>query len=482
MVVAIGTSQPLSPSFGNEPQTGTPVSSEKNAVEVSASPRDLREIIRGTGSIETKNDAFNELVAIAKSGDATAAIFAAEFARSGSEVSANLPLAVEMYLIAVDTGNPTAARALGELYFSGNAPEISPDQAIAFYELAGSKGDGNAFRKLGDVFLNGVDGIAPDAQKSDEYYRKAVALYEQGIALENGGAARVLADMYKSGKVPGEERIKAIHFYESAAKWGDVQAMQTLGDLYSKGELVARPDFQKAAQYYEQAFNNGQTGSWLQLARTYLSSRNTVSQGIDLFEKNVAENTPNASVAYANEYISGQRIPANLPRAVEILKSATDNGDVNAARRLIQLYVEGKGRGFPPNSRAAKALLDRILPDLSESARAVDTLTVDAAFTFSGPSEFQDIVDRWRKLDKSDRISMLSQMGGINHNAYVAMMQGQLADLGYYAGELSGRLTSNTIKAFNLFCRDQNAASECAPGPLTGSSKRVLMRVLSEKE
>jgi hypothetical protein len=62
----------------------------------------------------------------------------------------------------------------------------------------------------------------------------------------------------------------------------------------------------------------------------------------------------------------------------------------------------------------------------------------------------------------------------VSPNAFVYLVQLQLAEEGYYNGTVNGLMTSSTITAIQGLCKSLNAKSLCRHGPLSPQAYTLL--------
>lgn len=431
-----------------------------------ASPRDLRTIIRDGTSTAERQLAFDTLAARAERGNATAALYLGDLYRTGTFVAADLAHAADAYRLAIEKGNAAAARTLADMHLRGDAPGVSPAEALGYYEFAAAKGDARALQRLGDLYRDGDTLVAAaDPDKAATYYQGAI---DAGLAT----ASLRLGDLYRDGLDPSA----SFAVYEAAAARGDAAAMVRLGDAYRDG-VAGRHDPLRAANYYQAALDAGAENAFNRLVTLYFAAEDTTDEAVALLETGIAQSRPNAAVTLANAYLTGRGVKTDVPRAVAILEAAMAQGDVPAARRLIRLYVDGKGDALPRDPARAREILAQVSGRLDEDDLFRDTLSLDSA-TAHDTADFASILDRFGALDGEAQSSLAGQMGLVNPNAYVLMLQAHLRQEGLYSGGMSGMLTQDTISAFNLFCAEQQASQACLGGPLSSASRRVFRDAL----
>ncbi len=86
---------------------------------------------------------------------------------------------------------------------------------------------------------------------------EAIAALERAASGGNTDAAFLLATAYRDGKTGRRDVSAALHWYRSAARRGDADAMLMLGWLYYKGDAKGTPDETEAKRWFEKAAAKG---------------------------------------------------------------------------------------------------------------------------------------------------------------------------------------------------------------------------------
>lgn len=143
--------------------------------------------------------------------------------------------------------------------------------------------------------------------------------------------------------------IEARRWLESAAESGSVQAMGEVGWLYEQG-LGVEPDAGKALEYYETAYEAGENEyglriGWVHLRGMGLEPDRAAAEA--WFQRVIEERDDSAArLALASLMVSDAMANVRPERAVparDLLVEALEDGEMDAAVYLAQMYMEGVG-------------------------------------------------------------------------------------------------------------------------------------------
>ena len=157
--------------------------------------------------------------------------------------------AVDYFKKAAQWGHPEANEALADMYEFGNGVPQNYQKALN-YLMASPEADTDRIKNKIKNIQQIIDGSIEKLKPSED--TPADTLHSQGIKYEYTLYMPELA----------------MHYYECAAKKGNVSAMSSLGCNYLWGHN-AYQDFSKAHYWLTQAFNNGHTNSGTLLAELY---------------------------------------------------------------------------------------------------------------------------------------------------------------------------------------------------------------------
>ncbi len=133
---------------------------------------------------------------------------------------------------------PAAGLVLGEMALNGKGGQPDPAKAALMYEKAANLGDRDAQYSLALLYDKGL-GVPLDKEKALEWAMTAAS-------NENRDAMFASAVWIERGYNPLFDLQDARYFYERAAAMGDINAIQSLIAIYSRGVGLEEPDEQRA--------------------------------------------------------------------------------------------------------------------------------------------------------------------------------------------------------------------------------------------
>lgn len=143
---------------------------------------------------------------------------------------------------AVAGGDPFGMYIKGMLYLEGVVYTKDNAKGIEWLERAAAMGQSNALYNLGQSYMWGFYGVT-DREKGISYLKRAS---DAGHIK----ASRVLAYYHKDGKFVKRDISSADRYFKKALVDGDIDAMESLGDLY----LFDVRDYDEALHWYGQSY------------------------------------------------------------------------------------------------------------------------------------------------------------------------------------------------------------------------------------
>jgi hypothetical protein len=119
---------------------------------------------------------------------------------------------------------------LGAAYIDGTVLKRNARKGLRQLQQAAGQGDDTARTKLGQVYLYGVDGVAPQPDKGEDYLK---------VAAGNGhaGAQAALGRAYVTGVLGEEHRIdEGARLLFEAARAGHPTARYVLAEAFLKSQ------------------------------------------------------------------------------------------------------------------------------------------------------------------------------------------------------------------------------------------------------
>ena len=288
------------------------------------------------------------------------------------------------------------------------------------------------------------------------------------------------------------------------AEAGYPRAIDRLAYFHLKG-IGTTPDTEAALRHYSRAFDAGRERSLLSLGKVLLSNQRPL-EALNALNRAVDLEIAGAEATRALADISGQLGPesnpirgwaellqiaqtgdrtaelgllkqiangarANVDRAdlIERLTRRADGGDGKAAEALLLYYRKRGGKAETVTAERERLLTH---PKLRAKIAAVEGLYLARD---SNPARFWSEAERLlQSTPSSDFARALAVTAKINRNAYVRIVQLELRELGYLDNNITGYLSSSTIRAVNRFCRTAGIWQACRFGPLKSIAVKAI--------
>jgi TPR repeat protein len=153
----------------------------------------------------------------------------------GEGVAQSYERAGEWYMKAADQGNLKAMNNLGILFLEGQGTKKDPVEAYRWFCKASDLGDSHSSYLRGLLLCEGR-GVKPDPSQG-------LAWIEKASSMGNPAATARLAHANYFGEFGlKEDRAKALPLLRTAATAGDPWACLALGQMYLRGQEVAKDD------------------------------------------------------------------------------------------------------------------------------------------------------------------------------------------------------------------------------------------------
>lgn len=175
----------------------------------------------------------------------------------GEGVDKNMPLAIKWMSKAADAGYAKAQLAIGATYYSG-AEGLDQNYALAekYLLLAANKENADAQGFLSALYI------------TMEEYSKALIWARKATQMSNPMGYYMLGRIYDEGLGVDVDHLKGLEFFEEAAKHGDADAQNIVGNIYLNADYVENNP-QKAFKYYQMAAAQGHLEGMANLGYCY---------------------------------------------------------------------------------------------------------------------------------------------------------------------------------------------------------------------
>ena len=244
-----------------------------------------------------------------------------------------------------DLGHTRAAYALGDLTAEaasaegGRADEPAPPEALEFYAQGVEEGDPYAYHALGKQLLrNG---------RTEASRRHGFELLSQASELGHTFAMNELGYYFLDENSEHSDPKRGLRYLIESAARNDIYGYNNLGIVYDKGLGGAKPDPEKALQWYIKAFEGGHPYSAVNIGRMYYNGKFGESDPVTAIEwydrglqRGVAWGGANAAWIIVNDRPKGF---SAADAAVRAAKAAVlrDADAADQARRLLQTLGVG---------------------------------------------------------------------------------------------------------------------------------------------
>ena len=229
------------------------------------------------------------------------------------------------------------------------------DSAKRMLREASSLGCTASMVLLGDILIDG----------SDSEKKEALESFEKAYRAGDDMGSRNLGYCYAIGLGVETDKAKAAEWYRISGEAGNAKAMCNLGVLYLYGHGVEKDPVQ-AAEWYrrssEAGYSRGRT-NYACMLRDGEGVDKDPEKAVYWFEQS---GSPRAERLLAQMYLSGTDIPKDIPKAKELLESASSR-DRKAMFILGDLiYDEDRDRAIGLFRRSAEKGFDDAIRRLEE--------------------------------------------------------------------------------------------------------------------
>lgn len=246
--------------------------------------------------------------------------------------------AFEHFSSAVAADDPGGYYGLSVCFLQGIGTEKNNSKAFELMQKAVEMGHVPALANLGTFFRDGI-GTEPNPEKALEYFLRAA---EHGSVAAQVNAASLLLSRSHSA----EDAAQALRLYEASAQQGNAAAFGNLGRMYLQGIGVA-VNHPKAVELFGRAVELGDVSCEYDLAQLLLSGHpeidRDVSRALDLLESAAEKGDIHACAYMGLLVLQGEYVEKDPSLAANYLQYAADRGHPAAQRLLGSLYVEGEG-------------------------------------------------------------------------------------------------------------------------------------------
>ena len=287
------------------------------------------------------------------------------------------------------------------------------------------------------LFIISVSGVAQTGN-ADEDYETAGSYYEQGdyknafryflsaAKLGNANAQNDVGNMYKDGEGVTKNYTNAYQWYFKAANQGHYYAQNNLGDLYYFGNGV-KQDYMKAFEWYSKAAEKGYNVAQYNLGILYKNGygvRQDYMKAFEWYMKAAENNCDIVQGRIGYLYDNGYGVKQDYMKAFEWYSKAAELGDAGAMHNLGYLYYKGLGvnRDYNKSEQYFKDALENI-DDRSGAYGFLAAIYALRDKDFKKATEYVNLSLSSTKEDNKERLAKLYGRCG-----YVYYLQGDMAN------------------------------------------------------
>lgn len=440
--------------------------------------------------------------------DATSLFEAAEAIRLSATSSDELGEALSLYKKAAELGKHASYYRIGTIEDTlGNHAE-----AVAAFKLGGESGSLSSLIALAEGHARGHFGDLSDPAQG------VPVLDALARESKSQRASYLLASLYESGIGVERDMPRAMALYTELADQGYARALRKLGRFHLKGSSDAGlpQDADRAIDLLKRSVAEGSTSARRDLGLALLNAgraedalkaiRQAAASGVPGAQADLANGhyrqlfgalsdkaqgraqlakLAEAGDAYAAKYAlrhherKSRRITEmDLPKVLGALEDHADAGSGLAARTLARAYR--KLSFLIPDNRAKLATLVRDHSvELGPEPLAAEQVSVLYDKNDHRASRIA-VLDYLEGLDGPGYASGALRLRSIERQAYVFLVQKELAARGFYSGPVSGIANRSTIRAILSFCDAQGYSETCIHGPLSFQSSALIMQSLED--
>lgn len=194
---------------------------------------------------------------------------------SGRGVKQDNKRTFALFKAAASQSSPVGMYNVGRCHHFGIGVKNCGQKAVEAYSAAAKLGSYNALFQLGTLYVFGGHGVAKDE----------VSGFRLLLAAATGGRHRhaqsSVAWCFNNGVGTEMDHVKAVHFYECAARQGDITSQVNLGNAYMRGAGVPQ-NIQMALKWYEEAANQGSVEGATMVYNINNQARTKQPSGIDM--------------------------------------------------------------------------------------------------------------------------------------------------------------------------------------------------------
>jgi TPR repeat protein len=251
---------------------------------------------------------------------------------------------------AAEAGDVEAMVALGSFLQAGNGIAVNFVEALRWDTAAAQRGNAIAAENAAVMLTGGYDGITPDPDRAEAYYRQAIA----AGSTSAGDNLLVLLSNLERTEDHTETLTKAFKLRLELAQSGDPVHEAMVGVYYLRG-YVGSVDIPKAIEWFNRAVEHGSARACYELALLYDQGAPGVAidqdKALSYYRRAAVQGFPEAVYVMGYRIFEGMGIQQDEIEGERLLRLAAESGHSGAPRIIAQIYTDGLG--VEPNREEA---------------------------------------------------------------------------------------------------------------------------------
>ncbi|MEO6993583.1 MAG: SEL1-like repeat protein, partial [Lacunisphaera sp.] len=243
---------------------------------------------------------------------------------------------------AAAAGDVEAMAALGAFLQAGNGIAADLVEALKWDTIAAKQGNPIAAENAAVMLTGGFDGITPDPERAEAYYRQAIAA---GSKTAGDNLLTLLANMERAEDNTAT-LSKAFKLRLELAQTGDPVHEAMVGLYYRRG-YVGPVDLPKAIEWFNRAAQHGSARALYELAFLYDEGAPGVpvdqAKALGFYRQAAVQGFPEAVYVMGYRIFEGMGIQQDEIEGERLLRLAANSGHSIAPRILAQIYTDGLG-------------------------------------------------------------------------------------------------------------------------------------------
>lgn len=239
---------------------------------------------------------------------------------------------------AIELGNDPTELSLALLYFQNSGEFTSDKVSRSLQEIQhhAEKGATVAKIALADAYIDG-ESVPKDVEKG-------LGIYFELAELEPYFVHMVIGDFYLRGEAADPDYQKALDHFQKSVEAGNMSTYYSIAEMYEFG-LGVEQDFSTAAKHYrtsiEAKFFGGLTNLGI-LYRDGTGVERDYDEAIRLFERAEELEIRGGSANFGWMQLHGMGMPEEVSKGLALIKTAADEKDVYGAFYLAKLLETGE--------------------------------------------------------------------------------------------------------------------------------------------